>query len=79
MKIEVVGPGCPRCITTEKNVKEAVQQLGIEAEITKVSDVAEFAKKGVMFTPAVIVDGEIKMSGEIPTVEKIKGILSPVQ
>lgn len=76
MKIEVVGPGCARCVTTEKNVKEAVKQLGITAEITKVSDIAEFAKKGVMFTPAVIVDGVIKVSGRIPTVDDIKNILS---
>lgn len=76
MRIEVVGPGCSRCITTEKNVKEAVSQLGIQAEITKVADFAEFAKKGVMFTPAVIVDGEVKVSGKIPTVDELKEILS---
>lgn len=76
MKIEVVGPGCGRCIATEKNVKEAVGQLGIQAEIVKVTNMAEFAKKGVIFTPAVIVDGEVKISGKIPTVEEIKKILS---
>ena len=76
MKIEIVGPGCPRCIATEKNVKEAVKQLGIQAEISKVTDVAEFAKKGVMFTPGVIVDGQVKISGKIPTVDEIKEVLS---
>ncbi|MCM8783334.1 MAG: thioredoxin family protein [Candidatus Omnitrophica bacterium] len=76
MKIEIVGPGCPRCIATEKNVKEAVKQLGIQAEISKVTDMAEFSKKGVMFTPAVIVDGEVKISGKIPTVEEVKEIIS---
>ncbi len=76
MKIEVVGPGCSRCITTEKNVKEAVQQLGLQAEIIKITDVAEFAKKGVMFTPAVLVDGQVKTSGKIPTVNELKEILS---
>ena len=76
MKIEIVGPGCPRCIATEKSVKEAVKQLGIQAEISKVTDVAEFAKKGVMFTPGVIVDGQVKISGKIPTVDEIKQILS---
>ena len=76
MKIEVVGPGCGRCIATEKNVREAVQQLGIQAEITKVTDFAEFAKKGVMFTPGVIVDGQVKVSGKIPTVDELKKILS---
>jgi small redox-active disulfide protein 2 len=77
MKIEVVGPGCGRCITTEKNVREALKQLGISAEVTKVTDVAEFAKKGVMFTPGVIIDGQVKFSGKIPTVDEIKGILAP--
>jgi len=76
MKIEVVGPGCARCITTEKNVKEAVKQLDIQAEIVKVTNVAEFAKKGVMFTPGVIVDGQVKVSGKIPTVDELKEILS---
>lgn len=76
MKIEVVGPGCYRCIATEKNVNEAVKQLGIEAEVAHVYDVAEFAKKGVMFTPAVIVDGQVKVSGKIPTVDEIKKILA---
>jgi len=46
MKIEVVGPGCARCVTTEKNVREAVKELGIAAEISKVTNVAEFAKRG---------------------------------
>ena len=76
MKIEVVGPGCGRCIATEKNVKEAIKQLGIQAEITKVSDVAEFAKKGVVFTPGVIVDGKVVISGKIPTVDELKEIIS---
>ena len=76
MKIEVLGPGCARCIATEKNVKEAVRQLGIAAEITKVSNVAEFAQKGVMFTPAVIVDGQVKSSGRVPAVDEIKKILT---
>ena len=76
MKIEVVGPGCQRCITTEQNVKEAIKQLDIAAEITKVTNVAEFAKKGVMFTPAVIVDGEVKISGRVPTVDEIEKFLT---
>ena len=77
MKIEVVGPGCGRCITTEKNVREALKQLGINADVAKVTDMAEFAKKGVMFTPGVIVDGQVKFSGKIPTVDEIKKILAP--
>jgi len=77
MKIEVVGPGCGRCIATEKNVHEALKQLGMNAKVTKVTNVAEFAKKGVMFSPGVIVDGQVKFSGKIPTVDEIKEILTP--
>ncbi len=76
MKIEIAGPGCPRCVTTEKNVKEALKQLAKEAEVEHISDVAEFAKRGVMFTPAVIIDGKVVSSGKVPTVEDIKRILS---
>lgn len=76
MKIEVIGPGCARCVTTAKNVLEAVKQLGIQAEIVKVTEVTEFAKKGVMFTPGIVVDGEVKVSGRIPTVDELKKILS---
>ncbi len=77
MKIEVVGLGCGRCIATEKNVREALKQLGISAEVAKVTDMAEFAKKGIMFTPGVIIDGQVKVSGRIPTVDEIKKILAP--
>lgn len=76
MKIEVVGPGCPKCIATEKNVKEALKQLNIDAEVSHVYDMNEIINRGVMFTPAVILDGEIKTSGKIPTVDEIKKILS---
>lgn len=76
MKIEIAGPGCPRCVTTEKNVKEALKQLAKKAEVEHISDVAEFAKRGVMFTPAVIIDGKVVSSGKVPTVEDIKRILS---
>jgi len=79
MKIEVVGPGCFRCVETEKNVNEALKQLGIDAEVTHIYDMGEIIKRGVMFTPAVIVDGEIKTSGKIPTVNEIKKILSAKQ
>lgn len=76
MKIEVVGPGCGRCVATEKNVREALKQLVINADVVKITDVAEFAKKGVMFTPGVIIDGQVKVSGKVPTVAELKEILS---
>jgi small redox-active disulfide protein 2 len=76
MKIEIAGPGCPRCKTTKKNVIDAVKSLGIDAEVSHVYDIKEYAKKGVFLTPAVIVDGRVRISGRIPTVDEIKKILS---
>lgn len=77
MKIEVIGPGCPRCKKTEKNVRKALDQLdgAIDATVTKVSDQMEIIERGVMHTPAVAVDGEIKVSGDIPTVDQLVDVL----
>ena len=71
MKIEVLGTGCARCNTTEEIVKQAVLDSGIEAEVVKVKDLREIAKYGVMVTPAVVVDGELKSVGKIPDLEEV--------
>jgi len=76
MKIQVAGPGCARCVTVEKNVIEAVTELGIDAEVSKIKDVREYAKLGVLFTPAVVIDGKVAVAGKVPTVEEMKKILS---
>ncbi len=76
MKIQIAGPGCLRCQTTEKNVINACAQLGLAADISHIFDVIEIAKLGVMLTPAVIVDGKVVMSGKVPTVGELKAILS---
>ena len=73
MEIKVLGPGCPRCESTKKNVEEAVTESGLNANITKVTDTMEIAGHGVFGTPAVIVDGEVKSVGKIPTKDEIKG------
>ena len=76
MEIKVLGPGCPRCQQTEKNVKEAISELGVvAANVEKVTDTMEIAKHGVFGTPAVVVDGEVKSVGKIPTKDEIKGWL----
>jgi small redox-active disulfide protein 2 len=67
MDIKVLGPGCPKCRQTEKIVKEAVSEAGIEARIEKVTDTMEIAGFGVFGTPAVVVDNEVKSVGKIPT------------
>jgi small redox-active disulfide protein 2 len=79
MKIQVVGPGCPRCQETEKNVREACSQLNLAADISHVFDMKEIARLGVIFTPAVIVDGKIFVSGKLPTVEELKKFLSAMK
>ena len=79
MKIQVAGPGCPRCQETEKNVREACSQLNLAADISHVFDMKEFVKLGVIFTPAVIVDGKIVVSGKLPTVEELKKVLSAMK
>lgn len=75
MKIEVLGIGCPKCQTTLRNAEQAVKELGISAEIVKVDDLSEITARGVMMTPALAVNGEIKCSGRIPSVEEIKAWL----
>jgi small redox-active disulfide protein 2 len=72
MKIEVLGPGCPKCQATEKNVHEAVRSLGLDAEVRHVTDIKEIASYGVFGTPAVVVDGQVKAVGKIPAVEEIR-------
>ena len=73
MEIKVLGPGCPKCEATKKNVEEAVNESGLNANIRKVTDTMEIAKHGVFGTPAVVVDGEVKSVGKIPTKDEIKG------
>jgi small redox-active disulfide protein 2 len=75
MKIEVLGTGCAKCRTTEKVVKKAVEELGIQAEVVKVEDLQDIIDRGVMMTPAVIIDGEVKIAGHTPTVEEIKKLI----
>lgn len=72
MEIKVLGPGCAKCEQTEKIVKKAVSETGVDAQITKATDVMEIAKHGVFGTPAVVVDGEVKSVGKVPSEEEVK-------
>lgn len=75
MDIKVLGPGCAKCEQTEKLVKEALQESGVEAKVEKVTGTMDIAKYGVFGTPAVVVDGEVKVVGKVPSKEDIKGWL----
>ena len=72
MKIQVLGTGCPKCRKTYEHVEEAVRDLGISADLEKVEDLKAIMGFGIMTTPAVAIDGEVKTVGKIPSVEEIK-------
>jgi small redox-active disulfide protein 2 len=72
MEIKVLGPGCPRCEATKKNVEEAIAESGVDAKIEKVTDTMEIAKHGVFTTPGVVVDGQVKSVGKVPEKDEIK-------
>jgi small redox-active disulfide protein 2 len=67
--------GCPNCLELEKRAKEAVKQLGIKAEIEKVTDITEIMAYGVMSTPALVVDKKVVVSGKVPSVEDLKKLI----
>ncbi len=71
MNIKVLGPGCKRCIETEKIVMDAVAQAGVDAAVDHVTDLAKIAGYGVFSTPAVVVDDKVKSTGRIPTKEEV--------
>jgi len=76
MKIEILGMGCPKCKKTTQNAQQAVEELGINAEIIKVEDMKDIVEAGVMSTPGLGIDGEIKIKGRVADVEEIKELLS---
>lgn len=75
MEIKVLGPGCPKCQQTEKVVKEAMAESGVTANVEKITDIMKIAGYGVFGTPAVVVDGEVKSVGKIPSKEDVKSWL----
>ncbi|HOS38909.1 MAG TPA: thioredoxin family protein [Spirochaetota bacterium] len=72
MKLEILGTGCAKCIKLEELTRKAVADLGVDAEILKVKDIKDIMSYGVMMTPALVVDGEVKVAGKVPSVEEIK-------
>lgn len=75
MNIKVLGPGCRNCTTLEARTREALDNLGIDAEIEKVTDAAEILGFGVMSTPGLVVDGAVVVSGKVPSVKQLTGLL----
>ena len=75
-KLQILGPGCPKCRQMAENTKAAVSELSVDCDIEKVTAINEISKFGVMVTPALVIDGQVKVVGKVPTVEEIKGLLS---
>ena len=76
MEIKILGTGCPKCKTLERLTREVVEQNGIDATVTKVEDIVEIMKYGVMTTPALVVDGKVEIKGRVPSADEIKQILT---
>lgn len=75
MKIEILGVGCAKCKQVAANAEQAVKESGIDAEVKKVEKIDEIIKYNVLITPALVIDGEVKCSGKVPSVEEIKKML----
>jgi small redox-active disulfide protein 2 len=75
-KIQVLGTGCAKCKTLAEHTEKAAKELGIDCTIEKVADLKEIMKFGVMVTPALVVDGKVKIAGKVPTPDEIKSMLA---
>ena len=75
-EILVLGPGCPRCETLARVTKQAADQLGIEYELKKLTDIKQVPTYGLMMTPGLVVDGQLKVQGKVPSVDEIKALLA---
>jgi len=71
MKIEVLGMGCAKCNNLHENATKAVKEKGVQAEVLKIEDIDKITDYGVMMTPALVIDGEVKTAGKVPTAEEI--------
>ena len=75
MKIEILGSGCANCKALEKNVKTAVKELAIDADVEKVESMEQIVAYGMMSTPALVVDGKVKSTGKVLSVEQVKKLI----
>jgi small redox-active disulfide protein 2 len=76
MEIKILGTGCPKCKALEKVTRDVVAENGIVANVTKVEDIMDIMKYGVMTTPALVVDGVVVMKGHVPSKEEVKQLLT---
>ena len=76
MKIEVLGTGCPKCMSVEQNVKKALEELSVQADVQKVTDIQQIIQRGVMSTPALVIDGKVVLQGKNPSVDQLKHLIT---
>jgi len=72
MKVQILGTGCPKCKKVAEVAEKAVAELGVDAEVVKVTDINEIMNFGVMMTPALAIDGDVKVSGKVPSLDDVK-------
>jgi small redox-active disulfide protein 2 len=75
-KLQVLGPGCPKCLELARRTEEAAKAAGGDYEVEKVSDLGKIMAFGVLMTPALVVDGEVKVVGQVPSVEEIRKMIA---
>ncbi len=75
-QIKVLGPGCARCETLARLTREAADQIGVEYELEKITDFKRFIEFGVMMTPGLVIDGELRLQGRVPSMDEIKAMLA---
>ena len=76
MEIKVLGTGCPKCKALEKAVQNSIEELNINADVSKVEDILQIMKYGVMQTPALVIDGKVVLSGRLPKEKELKKLLT---
>ena len=76
MNIQILGSGCAKCRALTAVAEQAAQEMGLTYELEKITNVKEFADFGVMFTPALAIDGTVKVSGKVPSLDETKKLLS---
>jgi small redox-active disulfide protein 2 len=74
-KLQILGTGCAKCKALAENAEKAVADAGIEAQIEKVSDIREIMKFSILMTPGLVIDGEVRAAGRVPSPDEIKGML----
>lgn len=74
--LQVLGPGCPKCEKLKANAEAAAKELGIDATVEKITDITQITAFGVMMTPALVIDGEVKVVGKVSSTEEIKQLLA---